>query len=144
MTAAASVRPRVVWLAACADLAAVLVFAAVGRSSHAEGITVAGVLETAGPFLVGLVVGWLAGRVWRAPTSVSLGALAWAGTAVVGLAVRAVLTHRLPVSFVLVATVSLGVFLLGWRAVPAGAAWLAARRARTTAPNAYSGPHARP
>jgi hypothetical protein len=136
--------PRVVAAGAGLDLVAVLVFAAVGRSSHAERITVAGVLETGGPFLVGLVVGWLAARVWRAPTALSLGAVAWAGTAVVGLAVRALLTHRLPLSFVLVATLSLGVFLLGWRLVAAGLTWLAARRARTGGANAYSGPHARP
>jgi hypothetical protein len=140
VTAAASVRPRVVSLAACADLVAVLVFAAVGRGSHAEGITAAGVLETAGPFLVGLLAGWLAGRVWRAPTSVSLGAVAWAGTAVVGLAVRAVLTHRLPVSFVLVATLSLGVFLLGWRLVALLVTRLIGARERST----YSERHARP
>ncbi|MDT7591496.1 MAG: hypothetical protein QOH45_1027 [Pseudonocardiales bacterium] len=108
---------RAVTLAAVADVAAVLVFAAVGRSSHAEGVTAAGVLETAAPFLLGLLVGWLAGRLWRAPLALPLGVLGWAGTVVVGLAVRAAFTHRLPVSFVLVAAVSLAVFLLGWRAV---------------------------
>jgi hypothetical protein len=108
---------RTVMLAAVADVVAVLVFAAVGRSSHAEGVTAAGVLETAAPFLLGLLAGWLAGRLWRAPLALPLAVLGWAGTVVVGLAVRAAFTHRLPVSFVLVAAVSLAVFLLGWRAV---------------------------
>jgi hypothetical protein len=118
---------RAVAVAAVVDVVAVLVFAAVGRSSHAEGVTAAGVLETAAPFLLGLLVGWLAGRLWRAPLSLPLGALGWAGTVVVGLAVRAAFTHRLPVSFVLVAAVSLAVFLLGWRAV----ALLVTRATRT-------------
>jgi len=102
-------------LAALVDVLAVLVFAAIGRSSHAEGVTAPGVLETAAPFLLGLLAGWLAGRVWRAPSGLPLGVAAWAGTTVVGLGVRAGLTHRLPLSFVLVAAVCLAVFLLGWR-----------------------------
>lgn len=106
---------RTVALAAAADLVAVLVFATVGRRSHAEGLTAFGVLDTAAPFLLGLLAGWLAGRVWRAPTGLRLGVAAWAGTVIIGLAVRAAFTHRLPVSFVLVATLSLAVFLLGWR-----------------------------
>jgi hypothetical protein len=130
---------RMVTLAAVADLVAVLVFAAVGRSSHAEGLTAAGVLETAAPFLLGLGVGWLAGRVWRSPVGATLGLWAWAGTAVVGLVVRAVVIHRLPVSFVLVASVSLAVFLLGWRLV----ARLVTHRGRAGGRSAYSEPHAR-
>jgi Protein of unknown function (DUF3054) len=123
--------PRTVTLAAVVDVVAVLAFAAVGRSSHAEGVTAPGVLETAAPFLFGLLVGWVAGRVWRAPLTLPLGMFGWAGTVVVGLAVRAAFTHRLPVSFVLVATVSLAVFLLGWRA----AALLVTRATRTGRPS---------
>jgi hypothetical protein len=108
---------RTVALAAAADLVAVLAFATIGRRSHAEGLTVLGVLDTAAPFLLGLLAGWLAGRVWRAPTGLRLGVAAWAGTVIIGLAVRAAFTHRLPASFVLVAMLSLAVFLLGWRAL---------------------------
>ena len=46
-------------LAALADIVGVLVFCTIGRRSHAEGLTVAGVAETAWPFLVGTAVGWL-------------------------------------------------------------------------------------
>jgi hypothetical protein len=106
---------RTIALAAAADLVAVLAFATIGRRSHAEGLTVLGVLDTAAPFLLGLLAGWLAGRVWRAPAGLRLGVAAWAGTVIIGLAVRAAFTHRLPASFVLVATLSLAVFLLGWR-----------------------------
>jgi len=119
MAASPSVHPatRAVVYAAAADVVAVLLFAAIGRRSHAEALQAAGVLATAAPFLVGLLAGWLAGRVWRAPVELPLGVVAWAGTAVVGLALRALDTHRLPLSFVLVAAVSLAVLLLGWRLV---------------------------
>jgi hypothetical protein len=42
---------------ALVDILAVLAFAAVGRSSRAEGLTALGALSTAVPFLVGLLVG---------------------------------------------------------------------------------------
>jgi hypothetical protein len=117
-------------VAATVDVVAVLVFAAIGRSAHAEGVTAWGVLGTAAPFLLGLFVGWLAGRVWRAPSGLAMGTAALAGTVVVGLCVRAAFTHRLPVTFVLVAAVSLAVFLLGWRLVWLGGRVIA-RRIRT-------------
>ncbi|MEO7194691.1 MAG: DUF3054 domain-containing protein [Pseudonocardiaceae bacterium] len=113
------VRPtggRTVTLAAGADVLAVLVFAAVGRSSHAEGVDAFGVLSTAAPFLLGLLVGWLGARAWRAPLRLPVAVAVWVGTVVVGLGIRTVFTHRLPLTFVLVAAVSLAVFLLGWRA----------------------------
>jgi hypothetical protein len=50
---------RQVWSAVAADAVCVLAFCAVGRRSHAEGVTVSGVAETAWPFLVGAAVGWL-------------------------------------------------------------------------------------
>ncbi len=96
---------------------AVLVFAAVGRSSHAEVFDAFGVLTTAAPFLLGLCVGWLIGRVWRAPLRLPVGVVVWVGAVVIGLGVRAAFTHRLPITFALVAAASLALFLLGWRAV---------------------------
>ena len=101
--------------AVAVDVVAVLVFAAIGRDSHAERVELLGVVEVAAPFLAGAAVGWLAGRVWRDPLGLRLGVAVWAGAVVVGLGLRALLLHRLPVSFVLVASVSLAVMLLGWR-----------------------------
>ncbi len=57
-------------LAALADVVGVLVFCTIGRRSHAEGLTVAGVAETAWPFLAGTAVGWLLIRGWRRPAAV--------------------------------------------------------------------------
>ena len=45
-------------LAALADIVGVLVFCAIGRRSHADGLSVAGVADTAWPFLVGTAIGW--------------------------------------------------------------------------------------
>ncbi|MDQ3827505.1 MAG: DUF3054 domain-containing protein [Actinomycetota bacterium] len=110
-------RPATVALAAGADLVAVLVFVAIGRRSHAEVADAFGVLTTAAPFLLGLVIGWLVGGAWRAPLRLPSGIAVWIATTVIGLGLRAAFTHRLPVTFVLVTTGSLALLLLGWRAV---------------------------
>jgi Protein of unknown function (DUF3054) len=112
-----AVRPTTVTLAAGADVLAVLVFATVGRGSHAEVVDAFGVLTTAAPFLLGLLLGWLVVRAWHAPLRLSVGVAVWAGVVIVGLGVRVAFTHRLPLTFVLIAAASLALFLLGWRAV---------------------------
>ncbi|MGH3787260.1 MAG: DUF3054 domain-containing protein [Pseudonocardiaceae bacterium] len=112
-----TVRPTTVTLAAGADVLAVLVFAMVGRRSHAEGVDAVGILTTAAPFLLGLLVGWLVVRAWRAPFRMPVGLVVWAVVVVIGLGLRLAFTHRLPVTFVLVAAASLALLLLGWRAV---------------------------
>ncbi|MDD7964322.1 DUF3054 domain-containing protein [Actinomycetospora lemnae] len=101
------------------DVLAVVAFAALGRASHAEDIVgdLAGTLLTAAPFVAGAAVGTLAGRTWRAPLAWRSGLAVWAGAVVVGLPLRAALTGRLPLSFAIVATVAIGVLVLGWRAV---------------------------
>nr|MDQ2814603.1 DUF3054 domain-containing protein [Actinomycetota bacterium] len=55
-------------LALVLDCACVLVFVIIGRASHTQGDSVAGIASTAWPFLTGLAVGWLAVRAWRRPT----------------------------------------------------------------------------
>jgi hypothetical protein len=100
------------------DVVAILVFAAVGRRSHAEGLAVLGVLRTAWPFLVGVAVGWLLARAWRAPSALlPSGAAVWLAALVVGMLLRVATGAGTAASFVVVAAVSLGVLLLGWRLV---------------------------
>jgi hypothetical protein len=117
---------RLGWLASVlADVVGVLVFCAVGRRSHAEGITVAGVAATAWPFLTGTVVGWLASRGWRRPTAIApTGLTVWLCTVVVGMLLRRLTGAGVAASFVVVASTVTAVVLLGWRA----AAGLALRR----------------
>jgi hypothetical protein len=103
-------------LAALADIVGVLLFCTVGRRSHAEGLTLAGVAETAWPFLVGTAVGWLLSRAWRRPTAVaSTGVVVWLCTVVVGMLVRKATSAGVAGSFVIVALAATAVMLLGWR-----------------------------
>jgi hypothetical protein len=112
------------------DVVLVVVFAVVGRSSHAEGLDAAGVWGTAWPFLAGLGVGWLAARAWRHPLAVwPTGVVVWASTLVVGMLLRLATGQGTAIAFIVVATLTLAVLLLGWRAI----AW-AVTRLRTRGP----------
>ena len=94
----------------------VLVFCAVGRRSHAEGLTLAGVAETAWPFLTGTAVGWLLCRGWRRPIAlVPTGVTVWIATVVVGMLLRKATGQGVAASFVVVATSVTALLLLGWR-----------------------------
>lgn len=105
-------------LALAADLAGVLAFAAMGRRSHDEGLTLAGVLQTAWPFLTGTLVGWLAAQGWRRPAALRpTGVVVWLCTVVVGMALRKATSAGTAASFVAVATLVTAALLLGWRAV---------------------------
>lgn len=106
-----------------ADATAVLLFCAVGRRNHDEAVTLAGIAQTAWPFLTGLVAGWLLSRAWLAPTAVRpTGLIVWLSTVVIGMAIRAGTGAGIALSFIVVATLTTGALVLGWRV-------LAARRA---------------
>ena len=101
-----------------ADLICVVVFCTIGRRSHAEGLTVAGVAETAWPFLTGTVVGWLLSRGWQRPTSLApTGIVVWVSTVVVGMVLRKLTSAGVAVSFIVVASLTTALLLLGWRGV---------------------------
>src|SRR6516162_10587969 len=110
---------RLGWLAPLVgDIICVLVFCAVGRRSHDEGLSVTGVATTAWPFLTGTVVGWLASRGWRQPTAlVPTGVTVWLCTVVVGMALRKASSAGVAASFVVVAASVTAFLLLGWRTV---------------------------
>ena len=101
-----------------ADLVAVLVFVLLGRRSHDEGSALAGTVATAWPFVAGAAVGELAAL--RLPARSPAAAAVVAGCAVVvGMPLRRLAGGGTPLSFVLVATTFLVLFLVGWRAVGA-------------------------
>lgn len=106
------------------DAVLVVAFAAIGRRSHDESSALVGVLTTAWPFLAGIAGGWLVClAAWRTvPRSVRLGIPVWLSTVAVGMVLRAATGKGTAPSFVVVATVVLGVFLLGWRALATAAA----------------------
>lgn len=101
-----------------ADTAAVLLFVTVGRREHAQSSALTGVLVTAWPFLAALAASHLAVRSWRSPASlVPTGVAVWLGTLTLGMVLRrAVAGEGTAPAFVAVATVSLALLLLGWRA----------------------------
>lgn len=103
-------------LAALADVVGVLLFCVIGRRSHAEGLTVTGVADTAWPFLVGAAVGWLLARGWRRPGAiVPTGVVVWLSTVAIGMLLRTATSAGVAVSFIIVASAATAVLLLGWR-----------------------------
>lgn len=126
--------PVLRWPVALAiDVALVLVFATIGRASHERGLSVLGVLETAWPFLAALAVGWLALRAWRAPTAVVRTGLPIVVITVAGgMLLRLATGAGTAVAFIVVASVTLLVLLLGWRVISRAIARAVARRRRVT------------
>lgn len=112
------------------DALLVILFAAIGRRSHDESGAAAGVLSTAGPFLAGLVLGWVVSLAVRrsAPVSVNAAVTVWFATVFFGMILRVLTGRGIAVSFVIVASIVLAVFLLGWRWA---AGFIARRRHRT-------------
>ncbi|MEJ1155328.1 DUF3054 domain-containing protein [Microbacterium marmarense] len=105
------------------DAALVVTFAAIGRASHDEGVLGAwgsGLWQTAWPFLASLALGWLISRAWLNPSPpLRTGLPVWAITVSGGMLLRAVSDQGVAMAFVVVASVTLLVFLVGWRAVAA-------------------------
>jgi len=120
---------RIPALAIVADVVAVVVFAAIGRMSHAQPDDLLGLLGTAAPFLVGVVAMWVTPIVRAQPVGAWAAVTVWAGTVVIGLLLRAGFTERLPLSFAVVTTISLAVLMVGWRALSAAVSLHARQRA---------------
>ncbi|WP_198663455.1 DUF3054 domain-containing protein [Jiangella endophytica] len=124
------------------DAVLVLVFVLIGRRTHDHPLDPAGLATTAWPFLTGLAAGWAVtllrrrrpgdagpARHERPATALGTGVTVWIATMVVGMVLRAASGQGTAASFVVVATIVLGAFLVGWRAVAA----LLRRRGRTGA-----------
>ena len=118
---------RTVARAAVADVAAVLVFVALGRRTHDEGgNAILGALEVAAPFLIAAAAGWAVARAWRTPLDPVTGTIIWVTTVVVGMVLRRFAFDRgTATPFVIVASVATLVLLVGWRVV---AQWIVGRR----------------
>lgn len=123
------------------DAVFVLVFAVIGRASHDEDPL--GFFITAWPFLVALVAGHLlaAGltRSPRRPWSLPWGAIVWIVTVAGGMLLRLATGDTAQLPFIIVATITLAVFLLGWRAL---ALLLRRRRAGDASDESSSAPSA--
>jgi hypothetical protein len=103
------------------DVVCIVVFVALGRGAHEEGSAVVGTLKIAAPFLIALGVGWGIGRFrlwWATPLDRTFSLVLWVVTVAVGMLLRRTVFDRgTAIAFVIVATVFVGAFLVGWRVV---------------------------
>lgn len=105
-------------IAAGLDVFVVVAFVAIGRRNHDENPGIAGLVDTAAPFVLGLAIAWVVARAWREPWSWTTGLIVWIGTVAAGMILRRfVFDDGTALSFVIVASIFLGTFLNGWRAV---------------------------
>lgn len=110
-------------LALLLDVVLVVVFAAIGRATHDGDILGpggSGLATTAWPFLAGLLLGWVVTLGWRRPAApLRTGLPVWAVTLIGGMLLRALSGQGVAVAFVVVAGITLLLFLVGWRAIAA-------------------------
>lgn len=100
------------------DALAVLLFVAIGLMQHATPLTTSTVGLVAWPFLVGMLLGHLAIRSWRAPFSLwPHGVFIWAITIAAAMAIRTLFGAGTETSFIIVTATFLALFMLGWRAI---------------------------
>ena len=116
-----SASPAHVATAIVLDAILVVAFAASGRATH-EGDVLGeaglGLATTAWPFLVALVVGWVVSLGWRRPASpLRTGVPVWIVTVAGGMLLRWASDQGTALPFIIVATVTLLLFLVGWRLI---------------------------
>jgi peptidoglycan/LPS O-acetylase OafA/YrhL len=98
------------------DVVCVVIFVIVGRRNHDETTDAVGTLRTAAPFLIALLGAWVGAKAWRSPRTLSTGVVLWIVTAGVGLGIRRfVFGDGIATPFVIVATLVLGLLLVGTR-----------------------------
>lgn len=109
--------------ALAADVVAIAVFALFARIAHQTDdmpLNFFGWLSTLWPFLVGVALSWviIIAAKWNGDRIIPAGISAWIVTVVVGLGIWTVRHGEFPHwSFILVATISSGLLMLGWRAI---------------------------
>ena len=99
-----------------ADAAFIFLFIFIGTRNHDTDTDTAGVLSTATPFLIGLIVGWCALRAWKAPRTIANGVGLWLFTIVIGMLLRRfAFDDGAAGAFIVVATIFNAFTLVGWR-----------------------------
>jgi len=104
------------------DAVLVVAFCVIGRRSHAEGILgdLPGLGSTLWPFLVAVLVAHVVVRLAKLPADRwTAGGVVWAVTVVLGLVLRAISGQGTAPSFMIVTTLVLALFLIGWRLIVA-------------------------
>lgn len=99
------------------DLLVVLLFVAIGFVQHGTPLTTQNLFLVGWPFAVGVLLGHLAIRAWRAPFRIwPHGVFVWAITLATTMALRTLFSAGTEVSFIIVTAIVTGVLMLGWRA----------------------------
>lgn len=107
-------------IAACSDVAVVLLFVVIGRRSHNEDGSIGDAFVIAAPFVLALSVAWCAVKAWRDACRLVVGVRVGLITALVGLALRKLVFGRgVALSFAIVASTFLIFGMCAWRAVGA-------------------------
>lgn len=104
------------------DLVLVAAFCVIGRRSHEEGVLgdLPGLAHTLWPFLAAAVVAHVVVRIAKLPADRwAAGGVVWAVTVVLGLVLRAISGQGTALPFIIVATLVLALFLIGWRLIVA-------------------------
>lgn len=96
------------------DLLLVVVFAIIGRMSHAEGLSLAGIVTTGWPFVLGLLLAWVLVTLfrWKPWRPFPAGVFVWVVTVGGGMLLRLMIGDTAEVAFIIVASIVLGAFLL--------------------------------
>lgn len=128
MTTSSRPAARTIALSFVADLVLVITFAALGRASHETEAFGPGLVMTAWPFVAALVIAWAASFAFQKPTALApTGLIIWLVTVAGGLGIRVLSGDTAAVPFIIVAAITLALFLLGWRLI---VMLIAKRRAR--------------
>lgn len=100
------------------DAGWVVVFVAIGRDTHNEAPGLSGIVETAAPFLIALLVAWAVTRAWRDPVSWVTGVEVAAITVGIGVLLRRFLFGEgIAAAFIIVTTLFFTATMVGWRLV---------------------------
>lgn len=100
------------------DLLVVILFVAIGFLQHGTPLTSQNLFLVGWPFAVGVLLGHLAIRAWRAPFRLwPHGVFVWAITIAAAMAIRTLFSAGTEVAFILTTAIFTGVLMLGWRAV---------------------------
>lgn len=100
------------------DLLVALLFVAIGFVQHGTPLTAQNLFLVGWPFALGVLLGHLAIRAWRAPFRIwPHGVFVWAITLATAMALRTLFSAGTEVSFVIVTAAVTAVGMLGWRAV---------------------------
>ena len=100
------------------DLLIVLLFVAMGLVQHGTPLTTQNIVLVGWHFALGVLLGHLAIRAWRAPFRIwPHGVFVWAITLATAMALRTLFSAGTEMSFVIVTAAVTAVGMLGWRAV---------------------------